>query len=167
MEEKKVPPHSLEAEEAVLGAALLDTIAVNKILEILQESHFYSPANQKIFRAIVELFNRNITPDLITVSDYLKQNKLLDEVGGPEYISRLVTSVITTANVEHHARVVLDKAIKRSLIRTSMEVLKNAFEDTQPASELVDNAQNLVFQIRERGLRKEPVHIDEVTSGFQ
>ncbi|MEO0142943.1 MAG: replicative DNA helicase [candidate division WOR-3 bacterium] len=161
MEERKIPPHSLEAEEAVLGAALLDEVAVNKILEILQESHFYSPANQKIFRAIVELFNRNITPDLITVTDWLKQNKMLDEIGGPEYVSNIVANVITTANVEHHARVVLDKAIKRSLIRSSMEVLKNAFEDTQPASELVDEAQNMIFQIREKGLRKEPVHIRE------
>jgi len=197
MEEKRVPPQSLEAEESVLGAILLDSNVLAKVMEILQERHFYSPANQKIYRGIIELFNRNITPDLVTITDWLKQNKLLEEVGGPEYLSSVVSGVITTANVEHHARVVLDKAIKRDVIKVSMELLKGGFEDTEPASEIVDYAQNLVFQIKERGLRKEPVHIrnyimrileaaesmrgerlitgvetgyyklDEVTSGFQ
>jgi len=159
MEEKRVPPHSLEAEEAVLGAALLDANALPKIMEILEESHFYSAANQKIYRAILDLFGRNVTADLVTVTDWLKQNKILDEIGGPEYLSDMVANVLTTANVEHHARVVLDKAIKRNVIQTSMELLKNGFEDTQSAAELVDFAQNSVFQIRESGLRKEPVHI--------
>uniref|UniRef100_A0A7V3RHT7 Replicative DNA helicase n=1 Tax=candidate division WOR-3 bacterium TaxID=2052148 RepID=A0A7V3RHT7_UNCW3 len=160
-EERRVPPHSLEAEESVLGSALLDESAVIKALEILKEEHFYSPANQKIFRAIVDLYNHNITPDIVTVSDWLKKNKMLDDVGGADYISNLVSGVITTANVEHHARVVLDKAIKRNLIQSSMEILKNAFEDTKSAAEMVDIAQNLVFQIREKGLRKEPVPIRE------
>ncbi len=158
-EEKHIPPHSLEAEESVIGSALLDESAVVKALEILKEEHFYSPANQKIFRGIVELYNHNITPDLVTVTDWLRKNKMLDEIGGPDYLSNIVAGVITTANVEHHARVVLDKAIKRSLIRSSMEILKNAFDDTQTAAEMIDNAQNVIFQIREKGLRKEPVHI--------
>ncbi|MEO0095508.1 MAG: replicative DNA helicase [candidate division WOR-3 bacterium] len=159
LDEKKVPPHSLEAEESVLGSALLDESAVIKILEMLKEEHFYSPANQKIFRAIADLYNHNVTPDLVTVTDWLRKNKMLEEVGGGDYISSLVSSVITTANVENHARVVLDKAIKRNLIRSSMEILKNAFEDNQSAAEMVDIAQNLVFQIKEKGLRKEPVPI--------
>ncbi len=159
MEEKRIPPHSLEAEEAVLGAMLLDVNALPKVMEILQEVHFYSPANQKIYRAILVLFGDNVTADLITVTDWLKQNKMLDDIGGPEYLSGLVANVLTTANVEHHARVVLDKAIKRSVIHTSMELLKNSFEDSQSAAELVDYAQNSVFQIKESGLRREPVHI--------
>ncbi len=161
LEDKHIPPHSLEAEESVIGSALLDESAVIKCLELLKEEHFYSPANQKIFRAIADLYNHNVTPDLVTVTDWLRKNKLLDEVGGADYISNIIASVITTANVEHHARVVLDKAIKRSLIRSSMEILKNAFEDAQSAAEMVDIAQNMVFQIKERGLRKEPVHIRE------
>jgi len=197
MEEKRIPPHSLEAEEAVLGAVMLDANAIPKVIEILHDAHFYSAANQKIYRAVLELFNRNVTADLITVTDWLKQNKVLDEIGGAEYLSNLVANVLTTANVEHHARVVLDKAIKRDIIHVSMELLKSGFEDTQAAAELVDFAQNSVFQIKESGLRKEPVHIrtyltsilemaearrgqrmitgletgyytlDEVTSGFQ
>jgi replicative DNA helicase len=159
MEEKRIPPHSIEAEEAVLGAALLDVSAIPKIMDILDEPHFYSLANQKIFRAIVELFNDNVTSDLVTVTDWLKQHKLLDEVGGPEYLSNIVSNVLTTANVEHHARVVLDKAIKRNIIHTSMELLKTGFEDSQSASELVDYAQNTIFQIKETGLRRDPVHI--------
>lgn len=159
MEERRVPPHSLEAEEAVLGAVLLDSNTLPKVMEILQEIHFYSPANQKIYRAILELFNRNITADLVTVTDWLKQNKLLDEIGGPEFLSNIVANVLTTANVEHHARVVLDKAIKRTIIQTSMGLLKNGFEDSQTAAELIDSAQNSIFQIKETGLRKEPTHI--------
>jgi replicative DNA helicase len=159
MEEKRVPPHSLEAEESVLGAILLDANALPKAMEILSEEHFYQPANQKIYRAILHLFNQNVTSDLVTVTDWLKQNKMLDDVGGPEYVSNLVANVLTTANVEHHARGVLDKAIKRSVIGVSMEMLKNSFEDSQTAAELVDYAQNSVFQIREKGLRKEPISI--------
>uniref|UniRef100_A0A7C6EIQ7 Replicative DNA helicase n=1 Tax=candidate division WOR-3 bacterium TaxID=2052148 RepID=A0A7C6EIQ7_UNCW3 len=159
LEDKRVPPHSLEAEESVLGSALLDESAVVKVLEILKEEHFYSPANQKIFRAIVDLYNHNTTPDLVTVTDWLRKNKMLEEIGGADYLSNMVAGVITTANVEHHARVVLDKAIKRTLIKSSMDILKNAFEDAQSAAEMVDIAQNLIFQIKERGLRKDPMPI--------
>lgn len=167
MEEKRVPPHAPEAEEAVLGAAMLDATAVPKIMEILQhEQMFYSPAHQKIFRAVVELFNENVTPDLITVTDWLKQQKMLDGIGGPEYLSSLVANVLTTANVEHHARVVLDKSIKRGIIKTSMELLKSSFEDSQNAAELVDFAQNSVFQIKESGLRREPMHIRTYIKGI-
>lgn len=166
MEEKKVPPSSLEAEEAVLGAALLDANALPKIMEILDEGHFYSPANQKVYRAILDLFNQNVASDLVTVTDWLKQNKMLDDIGGPEYLSNIVANVLTTANVEHHARVVLDKAIKRDIIQISMELLKNSFEDSQNAAELVDYAQNSVFQIKESGLRKEPVHIRSYITGI-
>ncbi len=159
MEEKRVPPHSLDAEEAVLGAILLDPNALPKTMEILSEEHFYQAANQKIYRVIMQLFNKNITADLVTVTDSLKQNKMLDEIGGPEYLSNIVSNVLTTANVEHHARVVLDKAIKRNVIHVGMEMLKNSFEDSQTAAELVDYAQNSIFQIREKGLRKEPISI--------
>ncbi|MEO0161227.1 MAG: replicative DNA helicase [candidate division WOR-3 bacterium] len=159
LDEKKVPPHSLEAEESVLGSALLDETAVAKILEILREEHFYSPANQKIFRAIVDLYNHNVTPDLVTVTDWLRKNKILEEIGGADYLSNIVAGVITTANVEHHARVVLDKAIKRNLIKSAMDILKDAFEDAHTAAEMVDTAQNLIFQIKEKGLRKEPMPI--------
>jgi replicative DNA helicase len=159
MDEKRVPPHSLDAEESVLGAILLDTNALPKAMEILSEEHFYQPANQKIYRAVLSLFNQNITSDLVTVTDWLKQNKMLDDIGGPEYVSNLVANMLTTANVEHHARVVLDKAIKRNVIHVSMEMLKNSFEDTQTAAELVDYAQNTVFGIKEKGLRKEPISI--------
>ncbi len=159
MEEKHVPPHALDAEEAVLGAVLLDTTALAKVMEILQESHFYSPANQKIYRAILDLFSHNVAPDLVTVADWLKQNKFLDDIGGPDYLSSIVANVITTANVEHHARVVLDKALKRTLITTSMAMLKEGLDDSNPAAEILDNAQNMIFEIRERGLRKEPTHV--------
>ncbi|MGB3339978.1 MAG: replicative DNA helicase [bacterium] len=166
MEENRVPPHSLEAEEAVIGAMLLDSQALPKVMEILNESNFYSPANQKIYRAILYLFGENVASDLVTVTNWLKQNKMLDDIGGPEYLSNLVANVLTTANVEHHARVVLDKAIKRNVIQTSMELLKNSFEDSQTAAELVDFAQNSVFQIKESGLRKEPVHIRSYITGI-
>jgi replicative DNA helicase len=166
MEEKRIPPHSLEAEEAVMGAILLDQKALAKVMEILREEHFYSAANQKVFRAVLDLFNRNVTADLVTVTDWLKQNKLLDGIGGAEYLSNIVGNVLTTANVEHHARVVLDKATKRTIIRTSMELLKNSFEDSESAAELVDYAQNSVFQIKESGLRKDPVHIRSFITGI-
>lgn len=166
MEEERVPPHSLEAEEAVLGAMLLDAQALPKVMEILNEGNFYSPANQKIYRAILYLFGENVAADLVTVTNWLKQNKILDDIGGPEYLSNLVANVLTTANVEHHARVILDKAIKRNIIQTSMELLKNSFEDSQAAAELVDYAQNAVFQIKESGLRKEPIHIRSFITGI-
>jgi len=165
MEEKRVPPHALEAEEAVLGAALLDQRVLPKIMEILNEDSFYSAANQKIYRAVLDLFNNNVTADLVTVSDWLKQHKQLDSIGGPEYLSNIVANVLTTANIEHHARVILDKAIKRRIITTSMELVEQGFGDSQSAAELVDYAQNSVFKIKESGLRKDPMHIRSYITG--
>jgi replicative DNA helicase len=150
----------------VIGAALLDPKTLPKIMEALSEEHFYSPANQKIYRAIIDLFNANVSADLVTVTDWLKKHKLLDGIGGPEYLSNVVANVLTTANVEHHIRVVLDKATKRDIIRAAMELLKNGYDDTESAAELVDLAQNSVFQIKERGLRKDPMHIRTYITGI-
>jgi replicative DNA helicase len=101
----------------------------------------------------------------VTVSDWLKQHKQLDSIGGPEYLSNIVANVLTTANVEHHARVILDKAIKRTIIVTSMELVEKGFGDNQSAAELVDFAQNSVFKIKESGLRKDPMHIRSYITG--
>ncbi len=161
-EEKRVLPHSLEAEVAVIGAILLDPNTVPKVLELINEDCFYSPAHKKIFHAILLLSQSNVTPDLITISNELKQMKELDNIGGMDYLNNLLENALTAANVEHHARVILDKYIKRRLIQTATAIVQENFEDTQTAATLADHAQHLILQIKEKGIRKEAVSLRSV-----
>ncbi len=161
-EEKRVPPHSLEAESAVLGALLIDASNIPKVLEIINEECFYSPVNRKIFRAIISLQQASVTPDLITLSNELKQMKELETVGGMLFLSSLLENALAISNVEQHARVILDKYIKRRLVQAATTIIQENLDDTQGAANLVDHAQHLILQIKEKGIRKEVVSIRSV-----
>lgn len=154
MEERRVPPHSLEAETAVLGAMLLDEKAIPLTMEIFrwdrEGKFFYSPQNQKIYRTIAELVEKKVPADLVTVTDELRKNKMLEEIGGPEYLSQLVSEVITTANVQHHARIIKDKAMARQGIRASMEAMRSLFENVEPTDEIIEKAATAFYLLARR-----------------
>jgi len=158
-EEKRVPPHSLEAETSVLGALLIDAGNIPKALEIINEDCFYSPVHRKIFTAIVSLHQANVTPDLITLSNELKQMKEIETVGGMPFLSSLLENALAITNVEQHARVILDKYVKRRLIQASASIIQENLDDSQGAGVLVDHAQHMILQIKEKGIRKEVVTI--------
>ncbi|MEI7906382.1 MAG: DnaB-like helicase N-terminal domain-containing protein [Bacteroidota bacterium] len=118
----RVPPQAMDVEMSVLGAMLLEKEAISKSLEILDEEAFYKPSHVEIFKAIISLFEKNEAADSITVVEELRRAGKLDHVGGPLYIADLTMHVTSAANVEYHAKIVLEKALLRSLITTSTEI---------------------------------------------
>lgn len=143
-------PHSTEAEESVLGAILLSADAVNIVLERLHAEDFYVPAHTAIFDVIMSLFDANQPIDAITVSEGLRAQKMLDRVGGVDYLTRLIDAVPTTSNVEHYVRIVDDHAVRRRLMAAAAEVSTNASVLTEPIEQILDRSEQVVFQVAER-----------------
>jgi replicative DNA helicase len=150
----KVPPQSKELEEAVLGAIMLEKSAFDTVIEILKAECFYVEANQRIYRAMTSLAQKSLPIDLLTVVEELKMKEELDLVGGPYYVSRLTNSVVSSANIESHARIILQKFIQRELIRVSGEIIGDAYEDSTDVFDLLDDAEGKLFQITNNHLRK-------------
>jgi replicative DNA helicase len=152
--EGRVPPQATDIEMAVLGAMLIEKEAISKTVEILDESSFYKPAHQEIFKAMIGLFEKNEAVDSITIVEELRRRGKLDSVGGPVYIAELTMRVTSAANVEYHAKIVLEKALLRSLISASTEVSGRAFNETEDALDLLDEAEQKIFQISEKRLKR-------------
>lgn len=151
----KIPPQALDFEEAVLGALMLEKNALTAVIDILQPEVFYKQAHQKIFKAIQDLFASTEPIDILTVSNKLKMEGDLDEVGGAYYITQLTNRVASSANIEFHARILLQKYVQRELIRVSSETIKDAFEDGTDVFELLDQAEQQLFDISENNFRRE------------
>ncbi len=151
----KVPPHALELEEAVLGALLLDQKVQSDIIDFLQPEMFYIDAHQRIYRVIREIFSSTDPIDMLTVVNALKKSGELEIVGGAYYIAQLTRRVGSAANVEYHARIILQKYIQRKLIEISAEISTEAFEDSADVFDLLDRAEQKLFSISENNLRRE------------
>ncbi|NPU85757.1 MAG: replicative DNA helicase [Syntrophaceae bacterium] len=149
----RIPPQNLEAEQSILGGILLDNHALNPVLEVLDFKDFYSEAHRRIFKAIVELSDRNDPVDLITLSNLLKEKKQLDPVGGTAYLASLVDNVPSAANVAFHARIVKEKAILRGLIGTATEILGKSYDASADVDQVLDEAEHAIFEISERKIR--------------
>jgi replicative DNA helicase len=149
----KAPPRSLEAEEAVLGSMLSSREAVSKALQWLKPNHFYKPAHQKIFASMVELFNNNEQIDTISISDSLKKQKILESVGGAYFLTGLVESIPTTANVESYSKIVLEKSLLRQLIHVAQELSNEAYDDHRKAEDILDRVEQSIFAITQTGLK--------------
>lgn len=158
----KVPPQSKELEEAVLGAIMLEKGAFDTVVEILKSDCFYVEAHKKIFLAMVRLAGKSMPVDILTVVEELRFMGELDLVGGPFYVSQLTNSVVSSANVEAHARIILQKFIQRELIRISGEILSESYEDTADVFDLLDSAESKLFEITNNHLRKNYDSIDRV-----
>ena len=152
--EGRVPPQAIEVEQAVLGAMLIDKEAVPKSLEVLDQESFYREANVKIFQAMASLFDKSEPIDVTTVSEELRRRGQLEAVGGPYYLTELTMKVTSAANVEAHAYIVLEKAILRKLIEASAEIAKRSYNPAEDPLELLDAAEQRIFQIAERRLKK-------------
>lgn len=159
---EKVPPQSVEIEQAVIGAMLLERQAILKVIEILDETCFYRNAHRKIFRAIISLFERDEPADQVTLVEELRKKKELEEIGGAFYIASLVTNVATAANVEYHARILLEKALLRKLINISTEITAECYDGTEDVFELIDRAEQKIFQISERRLGSGFIPLEEI-----
>ncbi|MEN2985818.1 MAG: replicative DNA helicase [Thermodesulfovibrionaceae bacterium] len=146
----RLPPQSIEAEQAVLGAVLLEGEAITKAIEVVSPEDFYRESHRKIYTAMLELFEKNEPIDLITLTDHLRDKAQLDEVGGLSYISHLATVVPTSANIRYHAKLVREKALLRSLIKACTEIITKAYEEPEDAEQMLDQAERLIFEISEK-----------------
>ena len=147
--ELQVPPQNLEAEQAVLGAMFMDKDAVGKAIEILASECFYRESHRRVFEAMTGLYERGIPADLIHVAEELRSRGVLDAVGGHAFISHLQDQVATSAHVEDHARLVLDKHVMRELIRTGTEIVRKAHEGAGSSGELIDVAEQMIFSVND------------------
>lgn len=150
----KVPPQARELEEAILGAVMLEKGAFDTVIEIIRAECFYVDAHQKIFKSFERLAQKSQPIDILTVAEELKSTGELDDVGGPYYVSKLTNMVTSTANIETHARIVLQKFIQRELIRISGEVIRDAYEDGTDVFDLLDDAEQKIFNITNNYLKK-------------
>ena len=150
----KLPPQAPDLEEAVLGALMLEKNALAAVVDLLKPESFYVDAHNKIYNAILELWKNRQVVDILTVTNQLKKTGELELVGGAYYISKLTNRVASSANIEYHARIVLQKYIQRMLIKISTETIKEAFEDSTDVLELLDKAESGLFAIAENNIKK-------------
>jgi replicative DNA helicase len=150
----KLPPQALDLEEAVLGALMLEKNALNAVVEFLKPEHFYKDAHKEIYTAILDLFKASEPVDMRTVVHQLRKNGKIELVGGTYVIPELTAKVSSAANIEFHARVIMEMAIKRKLIEVASQIHNDAYEDTTDVFELLDKTEQSVFEISDSNLRK-------------
>lgn len=143
----KVPPHHLEAEQATLGALLLDWDSIGTVIRYLRPNNFYSLQNQKIFSAILSMYNEGKQGDLLTLTEYLKSKNELDGAGGPGYITALTDTVPTSANVEYYAKIVLEHSVRRELIKISNTIIADSHDESIESRAVLENAQKKIFEL--------------------
>ena len=161
----RIPPQSNEAEVAVLGSMMLDRDAITTAIEMLEASHFYKESHRKIFSAMLKLFDENKAVDLVTINDELKKSGSLDEVGGPAYITGLVSAVPTAANIVHYAKIVKEKMILRNLINVSTQIVQDCFNMSQDADRLLDKAEQLIFDVTSKKVESRFLPLREIIKG--
>ncbi|MFA5584707.1 MAG: replicative DNA helicase [Bacteriovoracaceae bacterium] len=156
------PPQNLEAELSVLGSILLEKDAITRIADILKPDDFYSNAHEIIYESMLDLYEKHQPIDLITLTNKLKERKVLDAVGGASYISTLVNAVPSSAHITHYGRIVADKATLRRLIESANQVTKNAYEEKEEINTILDKAEQAIFKVSERNLKGKFVPIKNI-----
>ncbi len=155
-------PKDINAEAAVLSAMMLDNFAVAKSIEMLDKDHFYRPSHKIIFENMIELFEENIEIDIITLINKLKTNSQLEAVGGEAFINELSDVVLSSANIEFHANIVLERALLRQLIETSGKIIEKCYASDEAVDDIVDRAEQMIFNIAERPGKKAFESISEI-----
>ena len=153
-ESGKLPPQAVELEEAVLGALMIEKDALTAVVDILQDSSFYKESHQRIYKAIISLFGKSEPIDMLTVTTQLRSTGELEFVGGASYLVKLTNKVNSAANIEYHARIITQSAIKRDMIKIAGDILRDAYEDTTDVFNLLDKTEQTFFEISERNIRK-------------
>ena len=153
-ERGKIPPQALDLEEVVLGAMMIDKKGVDAVIDILHPNAFYKEAHQFVFEAIVKLFENTEPIDLLTVSSKLKSEGRLDKVGGDYYLVQLTQKVSSSAHIEYHARIILQKYIQRSLIKISTEIIEDSYDETQDVFDLLDTAESKLYDVTQGNIKK-------------
>ncbi|MEO8773869.1 MAG: replicative DNA helicase [Gelidibacter sp.] len=154
LEKGKIPPQAIDLEEVVLGAMMIDKKGVDEVIDILSPDAFYKDAHKYIFEAIFKLFENSEPVDLLTVSSQLKKDAKLDLVGGDFYLISLTQRVSSSAHIEFHARIILQKFIQRSLIKISNEIIEDAYDETKDVFDLLDSAEAKLYEVTQGNIKK-------------
>lgn len=162
MIEERVPPQNIEAEQAVLGAMLIDKEAIAKATEVLSADDFYREAHRVIFSAMLELYNKNEAVDMVTVTEILKRDNKLEDIGGIAYITSLANVVLTAANVKYHAEIVAEKSVLRQLVRVSTEIAAMGYEANEDVGTLLDTAESRILEISNRKKKNDFTAINDI-----
>lgn len=154
LEKGKIPPQAVDLEEVVLGAMMIDKKGVDEVIDILHPDAFYKDAHRFIYEAIFKLFETSEPVDLLTVSAQLKKDGKLEAVGGDFYLIKLTQKVASSAHIEFHARIILQKYIQRSLIKISSEIIENAYSDSTDVFDLLDDAEAKLYEVTQGNLKR-------------
>jgi len=158
----KLPPQNIEAEQSILGGILLDNEVFHRVLEVLNEDDFYHAAHRKVFLSMIELYENNEPVDLITLTNALKNKNQLDEIRGVSYLTSLVDSIPTTANISYYAKIVKEKSILRRLINKTAEIASMSYDSTGDVDEVLDQAERAIFEISENKIKPSFYSIKEM-----
>lgn len=150
----RIPPHSPEAEESVLGALLLDKDAIIGIAEFLKPDDFYDERHREVYECALDLYEDRVPIDVLTISERLKKSKVLKKIGGVSYLVELANQVPTAAHVEHYGKIVKDQATKRSLMKAASKLVELSMDEGLAADELLDKAESEVFSLTQKHLHK-------------
>ncbi len=154
LQKGKIPPQAIELEEVVLGAMMIDKKGVDEAIDILSPDAFYKEAHRYIFEAIQFLFQEGEPIDLLTVSSELKKNKKLAAIGGEYYLIQLTQKISSSAHIEYHCRIILQKFIQRSLIKISSEIIEEAYDEGTDVFDLLDNAESKLYEVTQGNIKK-------------
>ena len=154
LQKGKIPPQAIDLEEVVLGAMMIDKKGVDEVIDILSVESFYKESHKYIFESILQLFEGSQPIDLLTVSSQLRKNKRLDIVGGDFYLIGLTQKVSSSAHIEFHARIILQKFIQRSLIKISNEIIEDSFDESQDVFDLLDKAESKLYDVTQGNIKK-------------
>ena len=146
---KHIPPHNLEAENAVLGAILINPDCLNKVVEMLEAEHFYSPKNKLIYEGIYSLYNQNKPVDGLSLAEYFNSRGQLEEIGGVEYLSELGLDTVLTSNVEYYVQIIKENALKRRLINAGQTIIEEVFNNPE-ANASLEVAEKTIFEIAQQ-----------------
>ena len=155
-------PQSIEAEQSVIGAMIIDKSAIAQVFEKLNEDDFYRDGHKVIYKAIREMYAKDMAVDLVTILEYLKTTDMLDKAGGVTYISELSSSVPTTANLSYYIKIVEEKAMLRNLIKTANEILNMGYEPTEEPERVMDLAEKKIFDVMQKKSQKGYTPIKDV-----
>jgi len=154
LEKGKLPPQAIDLEEVVLGAMMIDKKGVDEVIDILSPDAFYKEAHQHIFEAIYTLFEKSEPVDLLTVSAKLKKEKKLEIIGGEFYLIQLTQKVSSSAHIEFHARIILQKFIQRSLIKISNQIIEESYNESTDVFDLLDDAESKLYEITQGNIKR-------------
>jgi len=158
----KVPPHNLEAEQAIVGGILINNDALNQVVDILSGEDFYRDAHALIFEGMLTLYNRDDPVDVITLSQVLKEKGVLDKVGGTDYLASLAEATATSAGIMYHSEIVKDLSTRRNLISQCSHISEVCFQLANDTEEILDSAEQSIFEIAERNIDQNFLPLNEV-----